>query len=74
MRMLLTNSSLAQALPRPVRGSVQRGSPLGWLARAAAVRAQRRALRRLDPARLADIGVSRIAAWDEGNRPFWDMP
>ena len=35
---------------------------------------QRQALRGLDAARLADIGLSVHAAEAEANRPFWDVP
>jgi uncharacterized protein YjiS (DUF1127 family) len=35
---------------------------------------QRQALRGLDAARLADIGLSEHAALAEANRPFWDVP
>jgi uncharacterized protein YjiS (DUF1127 family) len=32
---------------------------------------QRRALLRLDDAMLKDIGISRVDALQEGNKPFW---
>ena len=35
---------------------------------------QRQALRGLDAARLADIGLSEQAALAEADRPFWDVP
>ena len=35
---------------------------------------QRQALRGLDAAHLADIGLSEHAALAEANRPFWDVP
>ena len=35
---------------------------------------QRRALAELDDRTLDDIGVSRRAALDEAERPFWDVP
>lgn len=35
---------------------------------------QRQALRGMDAARLADIGLSEQAAWAEADRPFWDVP
>ena len=35
---------------------------------------QRRALRGLDDARLADIGLTAGAAEAEANRSFWDVP
>lgn len=35
---------------------------------------QRAALRDLDPHLLQDINISREAAQQEANRPFWDAP
>ena len=35
---------------------------------------QRQALRGMDVARLADIGLTERAALAEANRPFWDVP
>lgn len=35
---------------------------------------QRQALRGLDAARLADIGLTERAALAEAERPFWDVP
>jgi uncharacterized protein YjiS (DUF1127 family) len=35
---------------------------------------QRAALRRLDQAGLADIGLDRHTAIAEANRPIWDVP
>ena len=40
----------------------------------AAVRRQRRALRRMEAHRLDDIGVTRAQALAESGRPFWDAP
>ncbi|AXX97290.1 DUF1127 domain-containing protein [Profundibacter amoris] len=37
-------------------------------------RHQRRALRRLDSAALADLGLTRKQAKQEANRPIWDVP
>lgn len=39
-----------------------------------AAQRQRAALRRLDAVRLADIGLSPMAAMAEADRPFWDVP
>ncbi|SLN42089.1 hypothetical protein ROG8370_01763 [Roseovarius gaetbuli] len=39
-----------------------------------AVSKQRNALRHLDDAALADIGLSRREAEREASRPFWDLP
>jgi uncharacterized protein YjiS (DUF1127 family) len=59
-------------------GSTVRGSSglraLAWLARAAEVARQRRALMRLGDGALKDIGVSRADAWREGTRHWWDLP
>lgn len=35
---------------------------------------QRRALARLDDARLADLGLTRAEAHAEATRPLWDVP
>ena len=35
---------------------------------------QRRALARLDPERLADLGLTEREAHLESSRPFWDAP
>ncbi|WP_425098820.1 DUF1127 domain-containing protein [Tropicibacter sp. S64] len=48
--------------------------PLARLAQWTALSRQRRALRALDDAALDDIGLSRLAAQSEANRPFWDAP
>ena len=34
----------------------------------------RRALAALDDAALQDVGLSRVEAQSEANRPFWDVP
>lgn len=39
-----------------------------------AVRAQRRALARLDEHALRDIGLTRDTALSEASRPIWDVP
>jgi len=49
-------------------------SPLGLFAEALVVWQQRRALARLDDARLCDIGLSREDARREAARPVWDVP
>lgn len=49
-------------------------APLGWLTRALAVRRQREALAALDDRALRDLGIDRQTAWNEANRPFWDLP
>ena len=62
---LVSARSHAPALPRPRRG---------WVAAAVASYRQRRALARLDDARLADLGLSRAEALTEARRPVWDVP
>ncbi|MGX9357137.1 DUF1127 domain-containing protein [Roseobacteraceae bacterium S113] len=54
---------------RPARRSLF-PSPLALFALAR----QRRALRGLDDARLADLGLTRADALEEANRPLWDVP
>lgn len=49
-------------------------SLFSFAARAAALHRQRAALRRLDDAALADIGLDRQTAEREASRPFWDVP
>ena len=44
------------------------------LARASEVSRQRRALMRLGDQALKDFGASRADAWQEGGRPWWDLP
>jgi len=41
---------------------------------ALAARKQRKSLRNLDDAALADLGLSRDEARAEANRPIWDVP
>jgi uncharacterized protein YjiS (DUF1127 family) len=57
---------------------VEMQSTLGRLAKTLrlglAAHRQRQALRGLDDARLADIGLTAHAAMAEANRPFWDVP
>jgi len=47
---------------------------LRWGLRAYDVHKQRHALLQLTNAQLADIGLSRAAARQEAQRPFWDLP
>lgn len=56
---------------RLVAGS---GPLLAALRQMPATRRQRRALLRLDPALLRDIGVDSEAARAEASRPIWDVP
>ncbi|MFW2542175.1 DUF1127 domain-containing protein [Primorskyibacter sp. 2E107] len=48
--------------------------PFARLAQWSALARQRRLLRALDDAALADLGLSRQDAEAEANRPFWDAP
>lgn len=45
-----------------------------FLARASEVARQRRALMQLGDQALKDFGASRADAWQEGGRPWWDLP
>ena len=63
--MLLAQSRIAAA-PRPAL--------LDTLSRWVAIARQRRALAALDDSALSDIGISRAAAQNEAQRPFWDAP
>jgi uncharacterized protein YjiS (DUF1127 family) len=44
---------------------------LAWLRDGYLVYRQRRALLHLDDAMLKDLGISRVDALQEGNKPFW---
>lgn len=48
--------------------------PLDWVRRVLAVREQRQRLEDLDDRLLRDIGVDRLIAKHEAERPFWDLP
>ncbi|TYO89582.1 hypothetical protein [Oceanicella actignis] len=56
--------------------SLSRGmrAALGRAALMLRLAAERRALARLDAARLADLGIDPEAARAEAARPFWDAP
>ncbi|MGY3439286.1 MULTISPECIES: DUF1127 domain-containing protein [unclassified Marinovum] len=60
--------------PLAIARSPRKRAALPRLAELAALYRQRRALAQLDPARLADIGVSASEAQQEAARPFWDVP
>ena len=45
-----------------------------FLAHASEVARQRRALMQLGDLALKDFGASRADAWQEGGRPWWDLP
>ncbi len=48
--------------------------PFGWLAQAVATHRQRLHLEDLDDHMLADIGLDRLSARRESERPFWELP
>ncbi len=50
------------------------GGLFAFAARAAEIRRQRAALKRLDSDALADLGLTRTEADAEAARPFWDVP
>ncbi len=56
------------------RTSSRSGTLASIIARAATLRRQRAALRRLDDRALADIGLTRHEANAEASRPVWDVP
>lgn len=60
------------SLPRAPRLPALR--PFARLRAWQAIARQRRTLRHLDDAALADIGLNRTAAQAEADRPFWDAP
>ncbi|HWK39881.1 MAG TPA: DUF1127 domain-containing protein, partial [Hyphomicrobium sp.] len=45
-----------------------------FIERANRVARERRALMRLDDSALKDFGASRADAWNEGAKPWWDLP
>lgn len=57
-------------------GTTQPGRvrPFAWFRQALAVHQERRRLAALESHRLEDLGLSARAAWEEGNRPFWELP
>ncbi|MEG3662320.1 DUF1127 domain-containing protein [Celeribacter halophilus] len=60
-------------LPRTTGAQPSR-SLVARLRMAMAISRQRRALARLDEARLADLGLTRKEALSEAARPMWDAP
>ena len=64
------HSALSEPAARPARSLSLRAR----LAGAISLARQRRALARLDPALLADIGLTRDEALAEASRPVWDAP
>jgi uncharacterized protein YjiS (DUF1127 family) len=65
-------SGVEAAAPRDKSGAVAR--LFKFLARASEVSRQRRALLQLGDMALKDFGASRADAWQEGGRPWWDLP
>ena len=71
-------SSIASALLQPSRRLASLGQRAAGLGRRTAlalmVRAERRALMRLDEASLKDMGFNKGQAQWEAGRTFWDVP
>jgi uncharacterized protein YjiS (DUF1127 family) len=65
-------SGVEAGVPRGRSGAVTR--LLAFMARASEVSRQRRALLQLGDMALKDFGASRADAWQEGGRPWWDLP
>ena len=66
------NSGIETAVSPNDSGAIDR--LFRFLARAGEVARQRRALMRLGDQALKDFGASRADAWQEGGRPWWDLP
>ena len=62
--------------PAPARGRKASyvAKVAAFIDRANAVARQRRALMQLGDLALKDFGASRADAWQEGGRPWWDLP
>ena len=58
----------------PANPMARRGSLVATLIRFLSVAKQRRSLKSLDDAALADIGLTRKEADAESRRSFWDAP
>lgn len=71
MSRLLTSGHAAF---RPQRRRLGLSALLAYLRRLQALRAERRALARLDDHLLADIGLTPDAARSEAERALWDVP
>jgi uncharacterized protein YjiS (DUF1127 family) len=65
-----THTILADAAP----GQTNHVSLVSRVAKALAVRRERRALLALDDRMLADVGLSRTDAYREAHRPLFDLP
>ncbi|MEM0947438.1 MAG: hypothetical protein AAGK37_08540 [Pseudomonadota bacterium] len=59
---------LSAPLPRPA------ARPWRWIDAAFATYRHRDRLKQLEPHMLRDIGLSKDAATEEAQRPFWDVP
>ena len=70
---MFRNTALHQEFPADRWAGVRShcAAGLAWLCARYAVYRQRRALLRLDDAMLKDLGLSRVDALQEGNKPFW---
>ncbi|WP_296762571.1 DUF1127 domain-containing protein [Sediminimonas sp.] len=67
-------TTLSSARRETTCTTAHRPGPLARVRSMLAVRAQRRALARLDDRTLRDIGLTRDAARSEARRPIWDVP
>ncbi|MCF6316997.1 MAG: DUF1127 domain-containing protein [Marinosulfonomonas sp.] len=65
---MTTCNTPARTIPK------QRPSMFRVIAQIFATQGQRRALRQLDSAALADLGLTYADAKREAGRPFWDVP
>ncbi|PHQ98641.1 MAG: hypothetical protein COB39_08310 [Marinosulfonomonas sp.] len=65
---MTTCNTPARTIPK------QRPSMFRVIEQIFATQGQRRALRQLDSAALADLGLSYADAKREAGRPFWDVP
>ena len=70
---MFRDAMLSQPLPadRPAGIRPHLVAMLARLREGYVVYRQRRALLRLDDALLKDLGISRVDALQEGNKPFW---
>jgi uncharacterized protein YjiS (DUF1127 family) len=68
MSTLTATHHTAHASSRPATTSL-----LGSVAKALAIRRERRALMTLDDRMLADVGLSRTDAYREAHRPLFDI-
>lgn len=69
MSTLTATTHAAPASSTPARTSL-----ISRVAKALAIRRERRALMTLDDRMLADVGLSRTDAYREAHRPLFDLP